>query len=426
MKQIHNKKLYNKLQVLTESALYFYNQHLKLDPQRMSEEYYVFLSLTAVDNEIKKISEFCDCEKIMKNTKEINNLLGNLVGTNQGLTTTGNSKSCLLSFLKKFYLKNVKFSLGMFNQEYTNFEELFYSEKLNYVDSTALYNFQCEETVIDLHDGIAIKTMIVELPEPEYDFKRGYATFSKSPFVIQRMYETSKIIKSGAPSEPKEPLAIPGKNELNTSSDIFDRVINSLRILKSSGVYRDHKINSEIKTFHPHSGVLTTSPFFENIVMGEKCILAKSEIGELSDIYQFITQEDNLRFNIAMRRLNLGMERRNIEDKLIDYMIGFEALYLPDENNELTFRLSLRIAYLMGDRKNRKEIFNFVKKMYVTRSKIVHGNKYELTNDDIKSSEELLRDSLKLWIKDKTNFSVNKYSGTGVLQIEGKLDNIYF
>jgi len=426
MKQIHNKKLYNKLRVLTESALYFYNQYLKLDPQRMSEEYYVFLSLTAIDNEIKQISEFCECEKIMKSTKEISNLLGNLVGTNQRLTTTGNSESCLLSFLKKFYLKNVKFSLDMFNQKYTNFEELFYSKKLNYVDSTALYNFQCEETAINLHDGIAIKKMIVELPGPEYDFGRGYATFSKSPFVVQRMYETSKIIKSGAPSEPKEPLAIPGENELNTSSDIFDKVINSLRILKSSAVYRDHKINSEIKTFHPHSGAVTTSPFFENIVMGEKCILAKSEIGELSDIYQFIAQEDNLRFNIAMRRLNLGMERRNIEDKLIDYMIGFEALYLPDENNELTFRLSLRIAYLIGNKKNRKEIFNFVKKMYATRSKIVHGNKYELTDDDIKNLEELLRNSLKLWIQDKTNFSVNKYSRTRVLQAEGKLDNIYF
>jgi len=157
MKQIHNKKLYNKLRVLTESALYFYNQYLKLDPQRMSEEYYVFLSLTAIDNEIKQISEFCECEKIMKSTKEISNLLGNLVGTNQRLTTTGNSESCLLSFLKKFYLKNVKFSLDMFNQKYTNFEELFYSKKLNYVDSTALYNFQCEETAINLHDGIAIK-----------------------------------------------------------------------------------------------------------------------------------------------------------------------------------------------------------------------------------------------------------------------------
>ncbi len=405
MEQIHNKELYINLQVLTESALSFYGRNLKLDPQRMSEKYYVIRLLINFDNEIKKIPEFSECEEIMKVAPEINGLLGNLVGTCRGFTTTGNSESCLLSFLRSFYFKNAEFSLDIFNQAYLSFEELFYSEKLQFIDSTALYNFQYEEAEIDLSDGIVIKTKVVSLSEPDYDFEGGYANFSKSSYIIQRKYETAKIIKSGVPSEPEEPLAIPGEDELNISSDIFDRVISALRILKSSGVYRDHRINSEMETFHPHGGITTIGSWFENIVIGEKCVLVKSEIEELSDIYQFITKEKDTRFNIAMRRLSLGMERRNIEDKLIDYMIGLESLYLPNGNDELTFRLSMRVAFLLGDQDHRKEIFDFIKKMYATRSKIVHGNKHGLTNDDIIKIEGFLRDSIKFWIKDDASFS---------------------
>ena len=40
--------------------------------------------------------------------------------------------------------------------------------------------------------------------------------------------------------------------------------------------------------------------------------------------------------------------------------------------------------------------------------------------------EKLLRRSLKLWIEEKSKFSVNKLSHSGKLQSEGKLDNLFF
>lgn len=84
---------------------------------------------------------------------------------------------------------------------------------------------------------------------------------------------------------------------------------------------------------------------------------------------------------IALRRFALATSRPALDDKLIDLMICAEALFLPDGNAELTFRLAHRAALLLGDNpKHQKEIFDFFKAAYGKRSTIVHGNK-SLLND---------------------------------------------
>lgn len=172
-------------------------------------------------------------------------------------------------------------------------------------------------------------------------------------------------------------------------------------------------------TFHPTTGTLTIIPHSEDIVVGEKCVIVEGDIPELKKIIAFLISECASRFNVAQRRLLLGMERKSLEDRLIDYMIGLEALYLPDTNLELSFRLSLRIAFLLrSDPSERKKLYSFIKQMYDTRSNIVHGNKYSLIENDISKLEGLLRESLKLWILDKNYFSTDRDSGI--------LSNLFF
>ena len=74
-------------------------------------------------------------------------------------------------------------------------------------------------------------------------------------------------------------------------------------------------------------------------------------------------------------RFNFSYERVAPEDKLIDYLIGFEALLLRrDERQELEYRLALRGAFLLGtDMEERKKIFFHLKTAYRERSNIVHG-----------------------------------------------------
>ncbi len=63
--------------------------------------------------------------------------------------------------------------------------------------------------------------------------------------------------------------------------------------------------------------------------------------------------------------------------------------------------------------------------MYRLRSKIVHGKKYDLTKDEIVRIEEILRNSLKIFLSDPTKFSFDQFGKNGELSKEGVLDNIF-
>lgn len=85
---------------------------------------------------------------------------------------------------------------------------------------------------------------------------------------------------------------------------------------------------------------------------------------------------------IAIKRYNIAIDNynnKNIE-RLLDISIGFEAIYLNDNesNKELSNRLSLRAAKFLGRTvKTRKKIYKIIKDLYKYRSKIAHGENIE-------------------------------------------------
>jgi hypothetical protein len=77
----------------------------------------------------------------------------------------------------------------------------------------------------------------------------------------------------------------------------------------------------------------------------------------------------------------------NEPERLLDIAFAFEAIILNDgDNKELSYRLALRAARLLGKTlKERHEIFDSVKKLYDFRSKIAHGE----TLDTMKPKDAL-------------------------------------
>ena len=69
------------------------------------------------------------------------------------------------------------------------------------------------------------------------------------------------------------------------------------------------------------------------------------------------------------------------EDRLIDYMIAFEALYLNDtgaqERGEMRFRLALRVAQFLRELNQQKSLYREMRAAYNMRSSIVHGDVYD-------------------------------------------------
>ncbi len=84
----------------------------------------------------------------------------------------------------------------------------------------------------------------------------------------------------------------------------------------------------------------------------------------------------------AMNWAGKANVEENRELAFLFYAISLETLLLIENDNaELNYRLSLRIAYLLGTTKeDKKTIQENVRNLYNTRSKIVHSGKYEVTD----------------------------------------------
>ena len=97
--------------------------------------------------------------------------------------------------------------------------------------------------------------------------------------------------------------------------------------------------------------------------------------------------------DIAVKRLRSSIERYMPYDreKLLDLTIALEAIYLNDgDNKELTYRLALRAARLIGTTfDDRKQIFSVVRDLYKYRSKVAHGE--DLTSLKKADQERLVK-----------------------------------
>jgi hypothetical protein len=80
------------------------------------------------------------------------------------------------------------------------------------------------------------------------------------------------------------------------------------------------------------------------------------------------------KMDVALDRLNLARRRHSPGDQAIDGSICLEALLSDDSPQELTYKLQLRAALLLGATlPERCEIRQAVNDLYKLRSKVVHG-----------------------------------------------------
>jgi hypothetical protein len=112
-------------------------------------------------------------------------------------------------------------------------------------------------------------------------------------------------------------------------------------------------------------------------------------------------------FEVALRRFTRGYDRETDEDRLIDYWVALEALFLPERGGELSYRAALRIAAFVEDEKpRRKELFKLLKTSYDARSAVVHGNLPKNLEGVSRATEDVVRTALGRWIKPGTPHSV--------------------
>jgi hypothetical protein len=104
--------------------------------------------------------------------------------------------------------------------------------------------------------------------------------------------------------------------------------------------------------------------------------------------------------------------RATIEDRkeeaFLLYAIALESLVLAEnQKDELGYRLSIRVAHLLGDNvQHREDITKRIKELYEIRSKIVHSGFYQVTDADLGDMRKITKGCILRILKDKELFEI--------------------
>ncbi len=103
----------------------------------------------------------------------------------------------------------------------------------------------------------------------------------------------------------------------------------------------------------------------------------KDKFFDFWKVYQGTNIPEKHFLSVGIRRFSQANERESIEDKIIDFLISAEAIFLSSGGSfqgELKYRLSHRAAMFIEDEiEKQRKIFQFMQKAYDVRSAIVHG-----------------------------------------------------
>jgi hypothetical protein len=90
-----------------------------------------------------------------------------------------------------------------------------------------------------------------------------------------------------------------------------------------------------------------------------------------------------------------------LDEKIIDFMIAFEALFLRGNTSNKGLVIGTACSLLLGKTdEEREEIYDFFVKAYALRNKIVHGSQIDFTgiNDTVLKLKGYLRKAILLLI----------------------------
>jgi hypothetical protein len=298
----------------------------------------------------------------------------------------------LISFLL-YYLsdsKSLDFNEDMCREAYGRVEKYFYSSELPYLALAPLQNFEAEVDIVELGDRLVIKKISDKyLTELRTRAESGLSLSLSFHENIKLQYsaEMTHYLKKEEPHNIEEPIRT------------IRKLVSALRIFKE-GVCNCPFIESRPLTWELMGGILGSHIYQYPIAFWRKKYRLQRD--DISKFVAFWKRFNKFEFDkhkflgIAINRFNYAYGRELDEDKLIDYMIALEALFLREgEKNELKYRLSMRTAlFLEDDPMKRKAIRNNVQNAYDLRSRIVHGSS-KIEYSEIRKSVDTIEDYLR-------------------------------
>lgn len=289
-----------------------------------------------------------------------------------------------------------------------------------------LYSFDGYSGNVELAEGIQIESISVlpglsgHIQRQSHDFYGQWDDPSEYNGVLLLSY----CAESKGVSDPAE-LARIGFLENDRARDLLFDLVTALRLCHegkiTAGPLISSSVNHESRWSFGGTTVWTLVSQRDFLHQDPKYVLHQSDVPQVNELVGRLAKLRKLEkldaINITLRRFNSAYHGY-IEDRLIDQMIAFESLYLGDDK-ELTYKLALRAAFLIGKRKDKRyTIFEDMKKAYRYRSRIVHGDNPP-SRDELRAivpkTEEYLRQSIR-------RFLLLLSQGMSLNEIRNKLD----
>lgn len=391
-----NKKLHDAIKNLSLEVAKLLKDKLQTAgdvPTRIEEKIEIkdsssasFFHITKIDlgrlfikNE-KEIFELTSTQEVINQLKRdrlINNHLNQLVGVEGSSQSSFTTEGCLRRFLLPLLdeLEELNWNEEKFEKHYGLLEDAFYIDKIPYRAIAPLENFSADFDEIKVMDNL--KIIKVSKDELQEIWARG----EFSPFVnrhkiwhieyaIEITWDAKKVIGSGN----QKPVGSMVKDDI-------DDVLIALRIFKAGLTGFNFIETKPIKPSILIAGIESIGGLATQPYLGEKYTLQSGEKRSLVQLFRLLKDAKTHTIPnyllVAIKRFEYAYARLLPEDKLLDFMIAFEAIFLKgDEQQELSYRLSLRTAYLLAETSGeRKGMFDFMRRAYKARSEIVHGER---------------------------------------------------
>lgn len=214
--------------------------------------------------------------------------------------------------------------------------------------------------------------------------------------------------------------------EMNPSDKTWKRIEN---LVKTFRLYKSGNVRNYFHIIVPSTGGYMYTGYVKRVFLNYH--FSSSEIEDFLEFQEILTtlipnelDKNNRYIEIAIRYFNFANERDSNEDKMVDYIIALEALYLNGDHGEFTYRLAHRAASMLGSTfDKRRETFRNVRDAYDLRSQIVHGGsdpkKRKITNEDVEKVNNYVRISIVEYL------NLNKTHNSKKLILE-KIDESLF
>lgn len=358
--------------------------------------------------------------------------LNTLVGTSE-VRTRVDTDSCLRAFLIRLLQEQQDLSLQevVFDRVYNEFEDYLYRDAVRYRFLSPVNNFRVETEKVELGPSFSIIKIPREEREQMLSRLREFGLFTQhhmmpfTEYALELLLEVPKVFGEGPAVPDVENMAS------QIARNQFDEACSALRLYKSGAVNHDY-IRIGSTSWELHGLTYTVSSIGMRPAIGPQYLLLKEEVAEFLKFWQFfqrVRKRKQKRTDIALRRFNFAYERVRPEDKLIDYLIGFEALLLKgDERQELEYRLALRGSVLLGKAPaERQTVFKELKAAYRERSNIVHGGAVreavKIGGDKIKFNEfvEKVEQRLRAAIKEFLALSETQSESKVIKYLDDKI-----